>query len=168
MGVYEIPVGMSMGVLMLVGGREGIRNPAHHAAEVHQPQNDQHEPHGQFHCEAEARGDDYAEKNDGGADEQNGDGMTDAPEDAYERGVADIALAADDGGYRDHVIGIGGVAHAKKKSQRNDGEKGNHFIFKRPQSRGRDFCAVQECQKPGRVCQCLESSCAERPDSLTL
>ena len=54
--------------------------------------------------------------------------MAEAPKDSNQRGAANRAFAADDGGHGDDVIGVGGVTHAKKESQRDNGEEGNHAV----------------------------------------
>jgi hypothetical protein len=48
--------------------------------------------------------------------------MTQAPEDTDYCGMPDASLAADDCGYSDYVVRIHGVAHAQKKTKRNNGE----------------------------------------------
>jgi hypothetical protein len=47
--------------------------------------------------------------------------VTDTPQTADHGGVAHAALAADDGGDGNYVIWVRGMAHAKKKAQRDDG-----------------------------------------------
>ena len=54
--------------------------------------------------------------------------MAAAPENADERGLHNGALAADDGGDRDHVIGIGCVAHAKQEPDSQNGEAAGHDL----------------------------------------
>jgi hypothetical protein len=46
-----------------------------------------------------------------------GEGVAGAPERADDRGAAQGALAADDGGHGDDVIGIGGVAHPEEEPE---------------------------------------------------
>jgi hypothetical protein len=41
--------------------------------------------------------------------------------------VTNAALAADDGGDGDDVVGIGGVTHAEKKTERDNGEERDHL-----------------------------------------
>jgi len=54
--------------------------------------------------------------------------VTESPENADERGAANAAFAADDSGDGNDVIGVGGVTHAEKKSESDDGEERNHKI----------------------------------------
>ena len=61
-------------------------------------------------------GNSQAEHDNRGADGDDSDGVSAAPEHADERRFEDGALAADDGGDGDDVIGIGGVAHAEHQA----------------------------------------------------
>ena len=45
---------------------------------------------------------------------------------ADHRGTAQGALAADDGGHRHHVIGVGGVAHPEEEAEHHQGEQRCH------------------------------------------
>ena len=51
---------------------------------------------------------------------KHGHRMPETPYHADERRRGEAALAAQDGGYRDHVIGVGRVAHAEQKSEQCD------------------------------------------------
>jgi hypothetical protein len=48
--------------------------------------------------------------------------MAESPESADQRGSAGTALLADNSSYRDHVIRIGSMPHAQKKSDGDDGK----------------------------------------------
>ena len=52
--------------------------------------------------------------------------MTDSPKRADDGRVSHAALAADDGGYGDDVVGIGRVPHSQEKAQHDDGEQRDH------------------------------------------
>src|SRR5271154_3259953 len=56
--------------------------------------------------------------------------MTQAPEDSNQGGVANAALAADDGGDGDYVVRVGGVPHAEEKTESDDREESDHFAGK--------------------------------------
>ena len=75
--------------------------------------------------------------------------MTYAPERADQRGARDVALAADDGRDGDHVIRIGGMAHAQKKTQRDDGKKADHGTNSIV-SHTRNYAALSLSTIPGR------------------
>jgi len=53
-----------------------------------------------------------------------------APEDANERSLQNGTLAADDGGHRDYMIWIGGVAHAKQETDSQNGEAASHVLLR--------------------------------------
>src|ERR1700730_3261409 len=52
--------------------------------------------------------------------------MTNTPENTRQSSSYQIALAAHDRGHRDHVVGIGRMAHPEEKSHGDDGEKTDH------------------------------------------
>jgi hypothetical protein len=47
--------------------------------------------------------------------------VANSPEHSGERGLPQVALATYDCGHRNHVVSVGGMAHAKKKSYRDYG-----------------------------------------------
>jgi len=57
--------------------------------------------------------------------------MADAPERADHGRVFDAPLAADDGGDGNDVIWVSGMAHPEKKTERDDGEEGEHWLIRR-------------------------------------
>jgi hypothetical protein len=114
------------------GLRAGLGNRTQKAHYVHQAENDQHESHGEFHAQTDSRWNDQIEENDERADNEDRDCVTDSPKCADQCRAADIGLTTDDGCDSYDVIGIGGVTHAKKKSQSNDGKEANH-VFTRLQ-----------------------------------
>ena len=69
-------------------------------------------------CQADPEHDDH------GASRPQRDGVTDAPQDPHEGTVDEAALAADDGGHRDQVIGIGGVLDTEDEPQRGGRDDG--------------------------------------------
>ena len=73
-----------------------------------------------------ARGNHKIEEDDGGANENDGDGMAQSPKSADESGFREGALAAHDGGDRDDVVGIRGMAHAKEKPDGENGQSADH------------------------------------------
>src|SRR5262249_26380035 len=90
-------------------------------------QDDQHQPHGKLHGKPDARRNHQAEKNNGGAYQEDRQRVTHAPNCSNHRRAADIALAADDRTDGDDVIRVRGMTHPEKKSQRDDGKKANHM-----------------------------------------
>ncbi len=85
------------------------------------PEKDQHQTDGEFHRESYAHGDGEPEEDNSSADQEDRERMAYAPKDADQRGLHDGALAANDGGDGDDVIGIGGMAHAEDKTDRENG-----------------------------------------------
>ena len=118
-------------MLHRVRGREGFRQPAHDAGKIQNSEEDEHQADGELHGEADASGNDDAEEDDGGADGENRERVAESPENADEGGVADAALAADDGGDGDDVVGIGGVTHAEEETENDDRDESDHFLFRR-------------------------------------
>ena len=135
MAVNEIAMNVRMRMRMRVrmrmrgigGGRERLGDPAREACKIQNSQQDQHQADGQLHGEAEPRRNYHSKKNDRRAHQKNRDGMAQSPQHSDQSGLTDAALAAHDGGDGDHVVRIGGVAHAQKKSQRDDGEQSDHL-----------------------------------------
>jgi hypothetical protein len=56
------------------------------------------------------------------SDDKNSEGVAESPEYADEASLGDSALPRNDGGNGDHVIRIGGMTHAQKKRQNQNGE----------------------------------------------
>ena len=108
--------------------RDPFDRAAENASEIQDAEQNQHEADGQFHAQAEARRDRELEQNDGRADGENRERVSQSPESADQSGVQHGAFAADDGGHGHDVIGIGGVPHPQKKSQQHDGEERGHRI----------------------------------------
>ena len=121
MVVVLVEVGMPSCHTRMAGG-EFFAKPFHGSGEIEGAEQDQHQAHGEFHGEAGARRNDYAEQDDGAADDGDGQRVAAAPEDADETGFGDGTLAANDCGNGNDVIGIGGVAHAEKKAEDENGE----------------------------------------------
>src|SRR5439155_11690793 len=80
----------------------------------------------ELHRQADPRGDHDPEEDDRAADEDDGQGVTDAPQGADEGGAPDLALAAHDRGDGDHVVGIGGVPHPEEEAQEDHREERGH------------------------------------------
>ena len=100
-----------------------LRQRAPEAEYVHQTENDQHQANRKLHAEAHTRRDYEVKENNCGADSENRQCMAETPERPDRRGLQYAALPADDGRHRDDMIGIGGVPHPEKESQRDDGEQ---------------------------------------------
>jgi hypothetical protein len=58
--------------------------------------------------------------------------------------VADASLAAHNRGYSNDVVRIGRVAHAKKKTERNDGKESKHLSQDRGSSKGKRAAALEQ------------------------
>jgi len=101
---------------------------AHEARNIHDAKDNQHQSHGKLHGEPDSRGDYDIKKNDDGTHDKNRQGVSDTPENAGHRSFQQVALAAYDRGHRNHVVGIGGMAHPEKKSHRDNREKTDHRV----------------------------------------
>jgi hypothetical protein len=106
--------------------REPVSDPLCHAGKIQHSQKNQHEADSQFHGEANARRNRQVEQNNRRADQQDRNGVANAPEDSDQAGVPDAALAAHNGGHRDDVVRIGGVADAEQKSHANHCKQIHH------------------------------------------
>lgn len=109
-----------------MGGGEFFTQPFGDAGEIQNAEENEHQPHGKFHGQADTRRDDDVEENDGGADKDDGDGVAESPKSADEGGFRKRAFAADDSGNGDDVIGIGGMAHAEEEADGENGESADH------------------------------------------
>src|SRR5690242_5994914 len=98
------------------------RHRAEESCQVHETQNDEHDSDGEFHAEADAGRNDEIEKDDRRAHNEDGAGVTYAPEGTDERGASEISLARHDSSNGDDVVRIGGMAHAEEESQRDNGK----------------------------------------------
>ena len=94
--------------------------------QIHQPQYHQHQSDREFHAQADARRNHYAKENDGTAHHEDGESVSYAPECPGQGSTAKLALPGHDGSHGDHMIGIRGMAHAKKEADGNNGEKWDH------------------------------------------
>src|ERR1700760_3792016 len=120
---------VNVGVLTGNGGmrgREFFAHPLGDAGEIEDAEKYKHQADGEFHGEADARRDHNVKHNDGSADEDDGDGMAQSPKGADEGGLRERAFARNDGGDRDHMIGVSGMAHAEEKANKQDGEAAEH------------------------------------------
>jgi hypothetical protein len=90
---------------------------------VEHAEQDEHERDRELHGEADARGKDDTEENDRAAHEHDGERVADPPECADEARRPNRFFAAHDRRHGDHVIGIGRVAHAEKKPERQQREE---------------------------------------------
>jgi hypothetical protein len=128
MSVDEAAMGMRVSMndfrFTVFGSGDGTKE----TGDVHQSEDDEHNGNRQLHAQAEANWNDEVKENDSRADDENRGGMADAPECPDERGSRTAAMICDDGGDGNDVIGVGGVAHAEKKSQGEDGEKADHYV----------------------------------------
>ena len=104
-------------------------NPLSEAGQVENSEQDQHQPDGQLHRQTDPRRNHQVEKNNRSTDCENRDGVTDSPEDSDQACVANALLSTDDSSDGNHVIGVGGMPHSEKKTQRDDGEQGQTSVI---------------------------------------
>ena len=89
-------------------------------ADTAEAQQDQHERDREFHREAKPDRHGKFEDDDRGANRQHGQRMPETPDHADPSGRGETALAAQDGGDRDYVIGVGRMAHPEQQSEQCD------------------------------------------------
>src|SRR5579862_1681323 len=116
-------------VVAELGGRHVVRNPLQHPGEIEDTEHNEHEAHGEFHRQTDTRGNHPAEKNDTAANEKDRQGVAHAPETANDGGMLHRSMARNDRRDRDHVIGVGGMAHAEKEAESDDGKKADHELL---------------------------------------
>ena len=125
MGMNVIAVGVRVRVSRAgysTAGQKCVGNPLEHAGEIQDAEEDQHQSDGKFHGETDASGNHPAEKNNSAAYQENGEGVTHAPKCANHRGVANLAVARNDGGDSDDVVGICSVPHSEEETESDNGE----------------------------------------------
>lgn len=122
-----IPVAMRVLVIRVVAAiRAYFIHGAQSRAQVERAEEDEHERDAKLETHPETFGDDDAEKNDGPADDKEGEAMADAPEESGPGRASNAALPAHDRRDRDDVIGIGRVPHAKEEAKKQDGKERGH------------------------------------------
>lgn len=126
MAVDIVAVGVDMRVVRRCRWRESLRKPAEHAREVQKAEENEHQADGKFHGKADSFRDNPSEKHDRGTNKEDRDRVTEPPERSDRGRGLDAALAADDRGHGDDVICIGGMTHAQKETEDNDGNERQH------------------------------------------
>ena len=131
-----VPMIMKVGIVLVdmgmfaddvrMRGREFLAEPLGDAGQVENAEKDEHEADSEFHGESDARGNHDIKKDDGGADEDDGDGVTESPVCTDESGAGEGTLAAYNRRDGDDVIGIGSMAHAEKEADRENGKSAEH------------------------------------------
>lgn len=130
MAVYVVAVDMGMRMNnfgFFLRGNDGARC-SHEGCNIHRAQYDQHEPHGEFHGEADAGGNHHVKENNRGAHDKDCERMADTPNNAGKRSLQQLALTAYDRSNGDYVVGIGGMAHSEKKPHRDNRKKTDHDL----------------------------------------
>jgi hypothetical protein len=127
MGVSQISVGVRMGVnnfscVINRAGRQGTQKPGY----VQHSKDNEHDRDRQLHTETDPHRNHETEKNDSGADHEDGESVAEAPESSDQCGPQAVALIGDDGCNRDDVVRVSGVAHPQKEADCEDGEKSDH------------------------------------------
>ena len=109
-------------MLHRVRGREGFRQPAHDAGKIQNSEEDEHQADGELHGEADASGNDDAAKRMMAEPTARIVSVWPSPQETPMRAAwrSRAALAADDGGDGDDVVGIGGVTHAEEETENDD------------------------------------------------
>ena len=124
-GPMGMPMQMDVGIVFVkmrvVASYFGMRwrkflcEPVHGSGQIQYTKQDEHQADGKFHGQAYANRDGHSEQDYGYTYGDDGDGVAAAPENADESRLGNGALAADDSGDCDDVVGIGCVAHAKQE-----------------------------------------------------
>jgi hypothetical protein len=121
MGVHRV-------VVVVAARRPPLGDQLEHSAQVHDTEQDQHEPDGELHRQPDPGRDDPAEQDDAASDHQDSQGVPQAPERADQRRSRRTPVAGHDGRHRDDMIGVGGVAHAEEEPQRRDRKEAGHGV----------------------------------------
>ena len=95
-------------------------------AQVESAKDDQHKSDAKFQAQPESLRDNESERNDRAADYKECNAVPNSPKHPYDRGMSNIALAAHDCRYRDHVIGIRGMSHSEEESKCKYGKQCGH------------------------------------------
>jgi glycine C-acetyltransferase len=111
---------------LLVVRRIAVGDALRHPGQVQNAEQNQHQPDGQLHREADARWNDNVEQNNRGADTEDGDGVANPPQHANHARLPDAPLPADDRGNGNHMVGVRGMAHAEDKSQTDNCQQIHH------------------------------------------
>ena len=126
LGGGAVMVMIFAGAVRVLRVRDIICDPLQDASEIQDAEQHQHKSYRQFHREADTRWNDPAEEDYPSANEEDRERVADSPEGADSDGVLDGAIARDDGGDGDDMIGIRGVAYAKEETECDDGEQADH------------------------------------------
>jgi hypothetical protein len=104
-----------------------LRHRSQKAPNVSDPEHDQHHADGEFHAKAKSRRNDQVEEDDCGSDQEDRYGVPESPESADQCRSRELLLTAENGGDSNDVVGIGCVAHAEEKAERDDRKKTDHY-----------------------------------------
>src|SRR5258708_5106441 len=130
--VNVISVAVGMGVhdfrsILSWDGADGHR--AQKSSDIPQTKDNQHDRNRQLHTESDPCGDCEVEENDPRADHEDCESVANAPERSDQSCPHAAALIADDGCDCNDVVGVRGVRHPDKKSNRENREKTDHFAL---------------------------------------
>src|SRR5438045_3033922 len=117
-----------MFVMRMLGERCSCTKAAKSDAQVESTKNDQHKRDAEFQAQPEALRDDESEHNDSAADYKECDAVPNSPKHSYDRRVSNVALAAHDCRYSDHVIGICGMPHSEEESECKNRKECGHTL----------------------------------------
>jgi len=107
-------------------GCKTLRDPAGHPGKVEHSQYDQHDAHREFHGQPNPGGNGEVEHDDPGANQHDGDRVSQPPQDADDPGMPKALLTADNGRNGDDVIWIRRMPDAQHKTHADDGQKVDH------------------------------------------
>lgn len=127
--VIAVTVGVRMNrYLTLASVKLRCRHGMCEADQIPDSQQDQHEAYRKLHGQTDTRGDHKIKENDGAAYDKDRQRVAKSPENADQGGALGASLLGDNCGYRDYMVGIGGVPHSEEKSDHDDGEQADHYF----------------------------------------
>src|SRR6266566_8963496 len=113
-----------------VGKSDRLRHGSHETAHVDEAKRHEHQADGKLHAEPYSYWDHQLESNDGDSQRNDRERMPDAPTDPDEGRAINRVLPGDDGGNRDDVIWISGVADTENKTNCDDGDYAEHVSLR--------------------------------------
>lgn len=121
---------------------EALGDPARDPGQVHNTENDQHQSHSKFHRKPNAGRNGKVEDDDAGADEDDRDGVTQAPERTNHSGMSNTLPPADNRRNCDDMIGIGRMPNAEHETNADDGEETDHGDARRMTAPSKPYAKV--------------------------
>ena len=128
MDVVSVAMGMGVHLRSIGSAYWSARHRPEKCGHIYQAQNNQHYRDRQLHAEPDPHRYHKIKKNNSSADHENRNRVAKAPKGSNHRRPHAVALIADDGCDRDHVVRVCGVPHSQKKSHCENGEKADHVF----------------------------------------